>query len=67
MQMLNQRTRRAGLNAHEQFLRDRRAELIQLLKLRAELVAEFPTATDKIRKLDAMISDVRQTLKEVTR
>lgn len=67
MQMLNQRTRRAGLNTHEQFLRDRRAELIQLEKLRAELVAEFPTATDKIRKLDAMIGDVRQTLKEVTR
>lgn len=67
MKTLNQRTRRAGLNAHEQFLRDRRDELIQLEKLRAELVAEFPTATDKIRKLDDMISDVRQTLKEVTR
>lgn len=67
MQTLNQRTRRAGLNAHEQFLRDRRDELIQLEKLRAELVAEFPTATDQIRKLDSMISDVRQTLKEVTR
>lgn len=63
MQMLNQRTRRAGLNAHEQFLRDRQDELIQLKNLRAELVAEFPTATDQIRKLDSMISDVRATIK----
>ena len=61
--MLNQRTRRAGLNAHEQFLRDRQDELIQLKNLRAELVAEFPTATDQIRKLDSMISDVRATIK----
>ncbi len=63
MQILNRQAQCADLNAHEQFLRDRRDELIQLKKLRAELVAEFPTATDKIRKLDDMISEIRTIIK----
>lgn len=58
----NQQVRRAD-DTREHFLRDRRDELINLEKLRAELVAEFPTATDQIRKLDDMIGDVRATIK----
>ena len=63
MQTTFQPARRAGFDAREQFMRDRREELIQLEKLRAELVAEFPTATKQIRKLDSMIRDVRATIK----
>lgn len=59
----NQNDLRAGSINREQFLRDRREELTALEKMRADLVADFPTAKDQIQKVDSMISDVRKIIK----